>query len=89
MHVRMYVRTGARGSSMSQHGHTLCTPGTVIMLCKQLWGEEAHCDRLDGDYIGTCVEGKIVFTNVMCSKVFFRPSQGLMMSFYLCNPGNS
>lgn len=85
----MYACTGA------QQGHGLGSPGAVITHYKQLWWERGHCDRLDSDYMRTWVEKKIVFTDVMCTKVFFKTSvhiiysQGLMISFYLCNPGNS
>lgn len=43
----MYACTGAWGSPLSPQGQTLCTPGSVIMHCKQLWWEKARCDRLD------------------------------------------
>lgn len=62
---------GARGSPMSQQGHTLWTPGTVIMHCKQLRWEKACCDRPDRDHMSTCVEKRIVFIDPMCKKLFF------------------
>lgn len=67
----MYACTGAWGSPLSPQGHTLCTPGSVIMHCKQLWWEKARCDRLDSDWQWGLAWKRGLFSLMWCVQGYF------------------